>query len=339
MLFRFVVQCVVLVVLIAVGPSVAAEKSASPPADSRAQRVDFVTDDNIAITAAFTPAKLKGDEKAPVAILLHMYRSDRSAYDPLVPNLHRAGVAVLAIDLRGHGESAGAAQLGLAERVANRDKKLFAQMYKDVEAGYRWLADRPDVDLSRLVLVGASVGCSIALDYAARDRSVDGLVLLTPGTSYMGLDSLGPAQKYGRRPMLLIASEAERSACDQLAKLAPNAVLKIVHGGGADGQALHGTRMLGKVPDVEKAITDFVVKSAGPPSREVVVASAKGEVYYTSDSSNAKNLSKANLRWFSSPDEAEERGLRPPKARSTKSKSNQKTSDSGGEAFPDNPKP
>jgi len=40
---------------------------------------------------------------------------------PLVPYLHAAGFAVLAIDLRGHGESEGPSELGLAKKVESRD--------------------------------------------------------------------------------------------------------------------------------------------------------------------------------------------------------------------------
>jgi len=324
--------CAVLV--IASMPAAAAVSASSRPAGGGRQ-VSFVTEDNLTIAGVYTPATVKAAEKAPVAVLLHMYKSDHAAFDPLVPHLHSAGFAVLAIDLRGHGESVAPTQLGLARRVADRDTKLFGQMGADVQAAYCWIAEQGDVDLARFVLVGARVGCSVALHYAAQDRSVDGIVCMTPGTSYLGIDSVADVQKYGNRPLLLLAAAAERRACDELAKLLPSATVSVFPGGEGEGLPLHGTRMFGRVPGVEKLIVEFLLKAAGPPSREVVVASSRGKAYYAPESGNAAHLNRRNRRWFSSAEEAERRGLRAP------SNSRGKRSDAGGtppgEAFPEKP--
>jgi dienelactone hydrolase len=283
------------------------------------QDVVFTTEDNLVIAGGYYPPGRK-DEPAPMVILLHMYKTDRSDFGPLLPTLHKAGFAVLAIDLRGHGQSVGPPAMKLTERVAQRDKELFSQMYQDLAAAYLWLRAQPHVDPARFALVGASVGGSIALDYASRDKSVDAVVCLTPGTAYLGLDALGAVRKYGNRPLLLLASEAERSAADQIRQAAAGATVKIVPGPSAplDSMALHGSRMFGKVPGIESEIVSFLVKAVGPASRDGVVASIKGKVYYDPD--QARNLSPQNLRWLSSPAEAEARGFRPPAA-SSKSRS------------------
>jgi alpha-beta hydrolase superfamily lysophospholipase len=209
--------------------------------------VRFPTQDNLLIVGAYTPPPNRKGERAPMVILLHMYASDHTAFDRLVPHLHAAGFAVLAIDLRGHGESVGPPEMGLAERVADRDRKLFAAMDRDVAGAYGWLVKQPEVDAARFVLVGASVGCSVALKYAARDRSVDGVVCLTPGTGYMGIDSLSDARKYGRRSVLLLASEEERTACDELGRLLAGAVVQIGPSvGQQDRMAHHGTGCSGR---------------------------------------------------------------------------------------------
>lgn len=288
------------------------------------QDVVFTTQDNLVIAGSYYPPGRK-DEPAPMTILLHMYKTDRSDFGPLLPTLHKAGFAVLAIDLRGHGQSVGPPAMKLAERVAQRDKELFGRMYQDVAAAYLWLRNQPNVDPARFALVGASVGGSIALDYASRDKSVDAVVGLTPGTAYLGLDALAAVRKYGNRPLLLLASEAERSAADQLQQAAAGATVKIVHSpqtvpDSSDSMALHGARMFGKVTGIENEIASFLLKAVGPASRDRVVASIKGKVYYDPDSGQARNLSPQNLRWFSSPAEAEARGFRPPAA-SSKSRS------------------
>ena len=40
-------------------------------------------------------------------LLLHMLHSSRHAWDALIPDLTRAGIDVLAVDQRGHGETGG----------------------------------------------------------------------------------------------------------------------------------------------------------------------------------------------------------------------------------------
>jgi len=291
------------------------------PAMKPPQKVQFTTDDNLVITGSYWPALSKG-QPAPIVICLHMYKHDRSDFEPLVPHLSAAGLAVLAIDLRGHGDSTGPAAMKLADRVDRRDPELFKDMVHDVTAAYEWLRDQPDVDPARFALVGASVGSSVALDYASRDKSVDAVVCLTPGMSYLGINAAEAVAKMGDRQLFLLASEAERAAVDELGRLTPTALTEIVPGppAGQEHMALHGTRMFGKVTGTEKRIATFLHRSLGEPSNERVVASSKGRVYYPPDSSQARRLSPKNLRWFSSPAEAEARGLRAP-ASSSKSRS------------------
>jgi len=311
-------------------------KQAAAPAG---RDVVFTTDDNLVIAGTYWPPERKS-EPAPIVILVHGYKGSRSDFAPLVPALLKAGFAVLAIDLRGHGGSVGAPAMKLADQVVQRDNKLFASMYRDVTAAYEWLRGQSEVDLARFALVGASVGCSVALDYAGRDRSVDAVVCLTPGTSYLGLDAMSFLRKYGDRLLLLVASHAERAAADQLQHEVPKAVVHVVPGppAGEDEMALHGTRMLGKAPGIEEKTADFLKRAVGPFSRERVVASIKGKVYYEPGSSQARGLDADNLRWFSSPAEAESRGLRAPAGGGrSKSRRNEGRPPANGKAdrFPD----
>lgn len=283
--------------------------SVLPAADAHESiGVEYTTADGVVIMGDYwTPIDMS--KKAPAVILLHMYRSDRSAWLPLVPELEKAGFAVLTIDLRGHGQSTKPEDRELKKRVAARDPDLFQAMHGDVTGAYHWLQQRPEVDLSRLAIVGASVGCSVAIDYAGRDKSVDVTVLMTPGKSYLGLDSMAHIKKYGGRPVLMLASEEERSGgTDALAKLADDAVIKIY-----DQSGIHGTRMFGKVPGIASLIAKYLAEQVGPPSQEVVYAGVNGTAYYLPDSAHAKRLSPENRRIFSSAAEAQQRGLRPSK--------------------------
>lgn len=299
-------------------PSQTATKPSGAAATPQPRAVKFLTDDQIEIHGTYGPSAGR-DAKAPAVILLHMYNKDRSGFDPLLPVLREAGFAVLAIDMRGHGQSTGPPAMNLPRRVADRDSKLFREMHRDVRAAYLWLAGQPEVDTARFALIGASVGCSVALDYAARDRSVDAVVCLTPGTSYLGIDSLRDARKYGRRALLLLAAEPERSAAQTLAGFVPGATLQIVPGRADNEMALHGTNMLGQVPKVEEFIIAFLRGALGPPATQPVFASINSDIYHHADSPSVRRITKENLRQFSSPAEAESRGLRPSKTALRKS--------------------
>ncbi len=273
-----------------------------------AHRVEYTTSDGVVIIGDYWMPK-DANTPAPAVILLHMYRSDRSAWRPLISALEDAGFAIMAIDMRGHGESIKPEDRKLEKRVRERDPVLFRAMHRDVFGAYRWLQQRPEVDLSRLAIVGASVGCSVALDYAVRDKSVDTIVLMTPGENYLGVDSVEDIKQYGRRPVLMLTSEEERPNGPQaLSELAKQAELKTY-----TKSSIHGTRMFGKVPGVRQYITAYLKKNIGGPPTDAVYGSVNSDVYHPAGSPEIERINDENRRIYSSAIEAERRGLRPPK--------------------------
>ncbi|MFH0982981.1 MAG: alpha/beta fold hydrolase, partial [Planctomycetota bacterium] len=226
---------------------------------------------------------------------------------PLIPKLHEAGFAVLALDMRGHGESVQPATMRLRERVAQRDPALFNDMYQDVAAAYVWLAGKPNVDPSQFGLVGASVGCSVALDYATRDKSVDAVVCLTPGEKYLGVDSVEDIKAVGRRAMLLLTTEGERADSDSLAKLNPGAEVRVVGKG-----VVHGTNMFGKMAGIEDQIVAFLNAHVRSGGEKPVAASLHGHEYFAVGSAEDIKLDPKERRLFSSLEEARARGLTGP---------------------------
>lgn len=275
-------------------------------ASADAERVEFETSDGVRIVADFYAPK-PGKHAAPMAILLHMYGENRASWKSLAKPLCESGFAVLAVDLRGHGESATDATRGQMEK---REAKLFRAMKNDVWAAYDWLAARKGVDRARFALVGASVGCSVALDYASEDRSVDAIVCLSPGTNYLGLNSTRDIVKVTGRKILLTATSDEREACDKLKEAGEGVETRVLDGGSA-----HGTHMFGAIPDVEKSIVDYLQKAVGNAPEEPVFGSIKSDVYHARDSAWIDRIKPTNLRSYSSAKEAEARGLRASKSK------------------------
>jgi dienelactone hydrolase len=275
-------------------------------ADDGPKTITYAAPDGARLAADYY-APPTASPPAPTAILLHMYGSERTRWTSLARPLQAAGFAVLAVDLRGHGESA---TTETRAQVQQRDPELFRKMQQDVLGAYDWLAERPEVDRARFALVGASVGCSIALQYAARDRSVDAVVCLSPGLNYLGLDSVGDLRQITGRRILLLATEDERDACSRLQKIGAQVEVEVFRGPPA-----HGTEMLSAVSGLDAKIVDYLKAGVGAPTTTTVYGSIERNVYHPADSGWLKEIRASNLRYYSSPREAEARGLRA--ARST----------------------
>jgi pimeloyl-ACP methyl ester carboxylesterase len=92
----------------------------------------------------------------------------------LADTLGRRGIAVLRMDDRGFGGSGGDGATATSDDFA-----------QDIESGLAYLRTRPEIDATRLALVGHSEGGLIAPIVAARDPKVRAIVLMA-GTAYTG---------------------------------------------------------------------------------------------------------------------------------------------------------
>lgn len=97
----------------------------------------------------------------PAVLAMHGWGSNASDLWPIVQPLVEAGLSVLLIDARCHGDSDEASFTSLPR---------FAE---DIGAGLDWLRAHDGVDAARLALVGHSVGAAAALLAAARQPSGD----------------------------------------------------------------------------------------------------------------------------------------------------------------------
>lgn len=103
-------------------------------------------------------------ERAPAVAAMHGWGGNAELMLPFARQLHQAGYAVLLLDARNHGRS---------------DSDTFSSMPRfaeDLEQGFQWLADQPEVDPQRVALLGHSVGAAAALLLAARNHDVAAVV-------------------------------------------------------------------------------------------------------------------------------------------------------------------
>lgn len=232
--------------------------------------VTFKARDGFVLTATYSPP---AEPKAACVVLLHMYCGRRQDWDPLVPKLREAGYAVLALDMRGHGDSRAGGKVDMEKLEGRKAEALCAQFTQDVAAAIAFLKGKEEVDATRIVLIGGSIGANVALNHAARDASVRSVVLLSPGLDYMGVETKSAMKSCVKRPVFLLASrpDSESAACvealSDVAKGSKTVQTKVFDTKlqmGPDGQPLmpHGTGLLAAEKETIPLVLQWLADTA-----------------------------------------------------------------------------
>jgi dienelactone hydrolase len=137
-------------------------------------RMSVPASDGLILKGALTYPPGATGGSYPLAILAHQYPATRDSYAPLIADLLAAGVATLAFDERGHGDSIvsprGPVVVDTPEGVtpeafgaafvSSVAKVGFHRIENDVVRVTSWGVSQSFIAGDRLVLVGASVGGS-----------------------------------------------------------------------------------------------------------------------------------------------------------------------------------
>lgn len=217
-----------------------------------AETIELVTSDGVVLQA--TAWSGTGDEAGKQAIILvHQLASDRYEWAPFLAEL-AGDYALVSIDLRGHGGSTRTTDGRELQWRAFKDAD-WARIPLDVKAAVAYVRGRGATSVG---LIGASIGSSAVMLYAADDPGINAVALLSPGLAYRGLDTTGPVERYGARPLLLLTSKGDTRAeetVSALGALSPDAERQVY------GGARHGVSIRRDAPDlVEDVIGFFVVR-------------------------------------------------------------------------------
>jgi dienelactone hydrolase len=150
-------------------------------AEPSMREMSLTTPDDYVLSGTLTVPEGRG--KHPAVILVHEFRSDRKAWEPLAEKLNARGVATLALDLRGHGRSTqqgGAAVSITATYMTASETVGFDQIPADLALVAAWLRKQPGIDGRHLGLAGSSEGAFAAL-LAPWGRKPSGR---TPGSAW-----------------------------------------------------------------------------------------------------------------------------------------------------------
>lgn len=131
------------------------------------------------------------DRANPTVLLLHQLYTTRASWNMILPALLDAGYNVLAVDVRGHGDTGGGIN--------------WPQAVQDVQTWLDWLRGGVGVRPDAISTMGASMGSSLALLGCANDPACRTAVAISPGWNYYDLN-LRDAFVGGlaNRPVLLI---------------------------------------------------------------------------------------------------------------------------------------
>lgn len=231
----------VLAVLVALVGLAGAGAAAGP-----VMSVTFRAKDGVQIAGTFYQPSRR---PAPCVILVHMLTRSRDDWQALASRLADAGIAALAIDLRGHGGS------GPDLRSDPGAAQDLSPDLLDVQAARLFLSMRPDFGVTTVGIGGASIGANLAVLAAAADPTIRSIVLLSPGLEYRNLHTEAALKKYGERPALMVASQEDGYATRSVRRLQKDGTgtreVRLVNGAG------HGTAMLSRQPDLMSLIVEW----------------------------------------------------------------------------------
>jgi len=149
---------------------------AVPPAGivlAESREVVFATDDGLHLGGWYVPAA--GNGSGMTVLVFNGNAGNRSIRAPLAAALSHAGLSVLLFDYRGYGGNPGRpSEVGLVA---------------DARAARLYLVSRGDVDPSRLVYLGESLGAAVAVALATESPPA-ALVLRSPFTSLVEVGRL-----------------------------------------------------------------------------------------------------------------------------------------------------
>jgi pimeloyl-ACP methyl ester carboxylesterase len=240
----------------------AAEPAGPGPAAElpKPTRLQLETGDRRELATWYYPVR---DGATPLAtvLLLHDLGGSHESVEPLALALQAAGSAVVAPDLRGHGESVdselerASGSRAASELLKSKDFLAMiatggsrvrdqASLRGDVETVRKWIKERSTsgggVDLDRLYIVGSGLGAALAAHWTVADAAwppitsgpqggdVKGLVLIEPTFVTKGfpvLPALSREPVKTKIPIMVIAGPKGRDAdkvFDQLKRWRPD---------------------------------------------------------------------------------------------------------------------
>lgn len=217
--------------------------SMQPSEFIKGERLDFQMQDGTRVQADYYSGTVNKS-----VILLHSLRRDRHVWDDTIPAFQAKGWHILAVDLRGHGESEG--------DFTHYQDADFAKIPIDVLALVAWLKqNHGPLDV---VVIGSSIGANAAISAAAQSDTVDAVIALSPGVDYHGIRTDNRVRQL-HVPVLYVTADDDEQSASAFPSLFTNTTTRadnkqwIQYSSGG-----HGTDLLNTHEDLLPAIVEFI---------------------------------------------------------------------------------
>jgi len=179
-------------------------------------------------------------------VLVHQGGRNKEDWLSIADKLYGDGVAVIAVDLRGHGASAPLAE----SPPVPAD---YAAMVGDVRAAI----DRLEAEkVTRVAVVGAELGANLGINAALDEDSVAIVAMLSPGLDYKGVITSDAVKRYGGRTLLIVAASDDTYGAKSAAILDGTAQgiheFRLLESGG------RGMKMLSAEPALEGWLVGWI---------------------------------------------------------------------------------
>jgi len=214
------------------------------------------------------PAKTTVKNKVPMVVFLHSIGEDHTEWGTFPAEIKaQLKVATLNLDLRGHGKSLlnKNSRKVYWQNFQTKDFKVFPYDVVDV---LKYIKEQyPEIDSSKVAIVGTSLGANTALMTGSYGVNAKTIIMLSPMLNYKGFDLRLPIVKYGNHPLLFVVSKKDRypyQSCLELIKFAQGKKqLKVYPYGG------NGVNLIKFQPDAKPLIINWIKESLFPqPQKE-----------------------------------------------------------------------
>ena len=216
-------------------------------ASAESRVVSLQASDGVNLKASYASPGREG----PAMLLIHQCNMDRSSWSGISDDLVASGIHVLALDLRGFGESGGE---GLAAGFPN----LLRKSAGDADLAFDYLGSQSGVDASRMGVGGASCGGMISADLAVRRaNAVRALMLLSSPPSSNAIQNVAENGKLAVFAAATNQDPITRGVAVTLEKMVngsrnPNSVVRVLVG------TEHGLPMFSSDPTLRTELLNWL---------------------------------------------------------------------------------
>ncbi|WP_372807533.1 alpha/beta hydrolase [Pontiella sp.] len=189
-----------------------ARNYASPAQNGSAyESIPFSSADGTQLTGWFIPAK---GQALGTVVHFHGNAQNMSAHYSFVSWLPESGFNLFTFDYRGYGQSKG---------TPSRKG-----VYEDSLAALQYIKTRTDIDQTKIILFGQSIGGANALVVAGKNR-IDGIVGIAADSSFASYKSVAVEHAGLLKPLAFCLIGNKLSPQKHIANIAPTPLL-LIHG-------------------------------------------------------------------------------------------------------------